>query len=139
MLILNFKANETFIIRKSLSDSRFIFLLISTLTLPGFILHYRYERLNRNRTIIFKQNYLEIKTKKGIENILYSDITEIEEHTVSWQVRNLWNNYSYIKLILKNKEKIYYNCLTETINSENNLMKSDRIKKYKIQDIIPLY
>src|SRR5690606_3673911 len=104
-----------------------------------FILHYRYERLNRNRTIIFKQNYLEIKTKKGIENILYSDITEIEEHTVSWKVRNLWNNYSYIKLILKNKEKIYYNCLTETINSENNLMKSDRIKKYKIQDIIPLY
>lgn len=139
MLILNYNKNETFLICKSISDSSFIFLFISVLTVPGFILHYRYERLNRDKQITFKQNFLEIKTETEIKNILYSDVIEVENHTAMWQGRNLWSNYSYVKLILKNKEKIYYNCLTKTINSENNLLKSNRIKKYNIEDIFPFY
>ena len=139
MLIHNYSENEVFLIRKSISDSSFIFIFISATTFPGFILHFRYEKLNRNRKITFKQNYLEIKTKTEIKSILYSDVSEVEKHTVMWQGRNLWSNYSYVKLILKNKEKIYYNCLTETMNSENNLLKSDRIKKHKIEDVWPLY
>jgi hypothetical protein len=139
MLVMNYNEKEEFIISKSISDSSFIFLFISSFTVPGFILHYRYEMLNKNRKITFKQNFLEITTETEIENVLYSDILEVENHTVSWKGRNPWSDYNYVKLCLKNGEKIYYNCLTEKINSENNLLKSDRIKKFKIEDIYPWY
>lgn len=120
-LIINYSEKEPFLIRKSITDSSFIFLFISSFTVPEFILHYRYERLNRNRKITFKQNYLEITTETEIKNILYSDILEVENHTVLWQGKNPWSHYSYVKLILKNNEKIYYNSLTKRINSENKL------------------
>ncbi len=139
MLFLNYIEKEEFIISKSISDSSFVFLFISLLTFPGFILHYRYKILNRNREITFKQNHLEVTTENGIENILYSDVLEVENHTVTWKGRNPWSDYNYVKLNLKNGEKIYYNCLTEKINSENNLLKSNRIKKFKIEDIYPWY
>lgn len=77
MLVLNYNEKEEFIIGKSVSDSSFIFLFFSSFTVPGFILHYRYERLNRNRKITFKQNYLEITTETEIKNILYSDVLEV--------------------------------------------------------------
>lgn len=138
-LIINYSEKEPFLIWKSITDSSFIFLFISSFTVPGFILHYRYERLNRKRKITFKQNYLEITTDTEIKNVLYSDILEVQKHIVLWKEKNPWSHYSYVKLILKNKEKIYYNSLTKRINSENNLLKSNRIKKYEIEDIWPLY
>lgn len=138
-VIINYSENEPFLIRKSITDSSFIFLFISSFTVPGFILHYRYERLNRNRKITFKQNHLEITTDTEIKNVLYSDVLEVENHTVLWQGKNPWSHYSYVKIILKNKENIFYNSLTKKIYSENNLLKSNRIKKHKIEDIWPLY
>jgi hypothetical protein len=39
----------------------------------------------------------------------------------------------------KNGEKIYYNCLTTLINSENYLLKNERIKKYQIANLYPWY
>jgi len=139
MLFLNFSEGEEFIISTSISDSSFVFLFTSILTFPGFILHYRYMLLNRNRTMTFKQNYLEITTENGIKNILYSDVIEVENHTVAWQGRNPWSDYTYVRLNLKNGEKIYYNCLTTLINSDNYLLKSERIKKFQIANLYPWY
>ncbi|MGL3001500.1 hypothetical protein [Flavobacterium sp. RSSB_23] len=130
---------ENFTIYKNIYDLSIVFLLFSSITIPGFILNYRYEILNRNRKITFKQNHLEIKTEAEIENILYEEVLEVEKHIVSWKGRNPWSDYYYVKLNLKNGKKIYYNCLTETINSENNLLKRKRIKKFTIDNLYPWY
>ena len=139
MLFLNYYEKEKFIINKSISDSSFIFLFTSILTFPGFILHYRYKMLNKNRKITFRKNYLEITTEDGTKKVLFTDVLVVENHTVAWQDRNPWSNYKYVKIILKNGEKIYYNCLTCIINSENNLFNIDRIKVYNLEDIYPWY
>jgi hypothetical protein len=139
MLFLNYSEKEEFIISKTISDSSFMFLFTSVLTFPGFILHYRYKMLNKKRKITFRKNYLEITTEDGIKNVLFSDVLEVENHTVAWQGRNPWSDYNYVKIILKNGDKIYYNCLTSVKNSENNLFNINRIKVSNLEDIYPWY
>ncbi|MEM0577891.1 hypothetical protein [Flavobacterium polysaccharolyticum] len=139
LIVILYIEIENFTINKNIYGSSVIFLVLSSITVPGFILNYRYEILNKNRKITFKQNHLEIETDAEIENILYQEVLEVEKHIVSWKGRNPWSDYYYVKLNLKNGKKIYYNCLTETINSENNLLKSKRIKKFTIDNLYPWY
>lgn len=139
MLVLNCIENEVSLISKSISDSTFIFFFISVLTFPGFILHFRYELLNRNKTITFKKKHLEITTETEVKSVLYSNILEIENHSVAWKWRNTWSHYYYVKLNLMNGEKEYYNCLTKKVNSESVLFKDDRIKKFESEDVYPWY
>ena len=139
MLFINYNESNVLMIGKSLKDSSFFLIFILFITFPGFALHFRYKIQSRNKKITFKQNCLEIETDFETKKVFYSDVLEIESHFVAWQRRNPWSDYSYVKLNLKNGEEIYYNCLTTSINSDNNLLLIERIKKTKFDDIFPWY
>ena len=139
VFISNYRNNVDELLKTSLSESGFIIFLTSFLSIPGFILHYRYSIHNRKKTITFKKNYLEITIADKTNDILYTDISVVEKHSIGWKTRNPWSDYSYVKIILNNGEKIYYNCLTNIKNSENNLFKIDRVKVYDLEGIFPWY
>ena len=139
VLSSNYRNDEEELLIKSLCESVFFIFLTSFLSIPGFILHYRYSIHNRKKTITFKKNYFEITIADKTTDILYADISVVENHTLVWKIRNPWSDYSYVKIILNNGEKIYYNCLTKIKNSENNLFNIERIKIYNLEDIYTWY
>lgn len=139
VLVSNYRNDADDFLKKSLYESAFFIFLSSFLSIPGFILHYRYSIHNRKKLITFKKNYFEITIADKTTNILYTDVSIIENHTITWKMKNPWSDYSYVKIILNNGEKIYYNCLTNIKNSENNLFNIKRIKVYNLEDIYPWY
>src|SRR6185436_724990 len=97
---------------ESANKSSVFFAIISLLTIPGFLLHYRYYLRDKGKSLVFHETYFELSNKTGTYKIYYSDIVKSEKHYMFWNSRNPWRGYGYIKLFLKNGEALTYNCLT---------------------------
>lgn len=97
---------------ETFSGSFFVIVFISLITVPGFLLHFRYYKQDKEKILDFKSNYLEITDRSGISKVFYNEILKVERHSPLWQFKNPWSNYGYIKIIMKNSTAFTYTCLT---------------------------
>ena len=113
-----------------------IFGLISLMTFPGFLLHYKYYQQDKGKFLRFRPTYLEINDITGLNKIYYKDILKVEKHYVSWNRSNPWSEYGYNKIFLKNDVAFTYNCLTHDYLSSAILFK---IKNVVVEDYDELF
>lgn len=110
------------------SKSAVFFIIIFIITVPGFILHCRYYKQDKGKSLKFRPTYFEITQNNHTNKIYFKDILRIEKHYLAWNWRNPWNNYGYIKIILKNESTFSYSCLTHDIISSAILFKNKDVK-----------
>lgn len=128
LLIINYLKVGHFQWEKAASSSFVFFTLTSIITIPGFLLHYRYYKKDKGKSLQLHPTYFEITQNGQTTRIYYKDILRIEKHYPVWSHRNPWCNYGYIKIILRDNTFFTYSCLIHDINSSAIL--------FKIKDVI---
>ena len=137
LLILGFKKTGEFHLLDTISISAIFFILISIITVPGFILHYRYYERDKGKSLRFRPTYFEIIQNNQTNKIYYKDILRIEKHYLSWNRRNPWSDYGYIKIVLKDNLLFSYSCLTHDIISSAILFKNKGVVVEDCEEIFP--
>lgn len=122
---------------ESAYKSSVFFGIISLLTIPGFLLHYRYYLSDKGKSLSFHETYFDLRDRTGTYKIYYSDLIKIEKHYMFWNSRNPWRGYGYIKLFLKNGETVTYNCLTHDHISSAILFKLKKVSIEECEEIYP--
>ena len=135
LLILSFKKTGEFHLLHTISISAIFFIPISIITVPGFILHYRYYERDKGKSLRFRPTYFEIIQNNQTNRIYYKDILRIEKHYLSWNRRNPWSDYGYIKIVLKDNLLFSYSCLTHDIISSAILFKNKGVVVEDCQEI----
>jgi hypothetical protein len=113
------------------------FIIISIMTVPGFILHYRYYKKDKGKSLRFRPTYFEITKNNQTNKIYYGDILRIEKHYLTWNRRNPWSDYGYIKIILKDSSIYSYSCLTHDIVSSAIFFKNKDVTVDDCEEFFP--
>lgn len=121
---------------ESVQGSLVFFGIISLLTIPGFLLHFRYYFKDKGKSLVFQKKYFDFIVKEESTRIDYSDLIKVEKHKMYWNDGNPWNKYGYIKLFLKNGQTYSYSCLTHDHNSSAILF---RMKNVPVEDYEKIY
>jgi hypothetical protein len=93
------------------SKSAVFFGLISLMTIPGFLLHYKYYLHDKGKSLRFRPTYFELSDELQTTKIYFKDIHKIERHYVVWNRRNPWSDYGYIKVYTKSGGTVSFTCL----------------------------
>ena len=109
------------------SKSGIVFLIISIVTVPGFILHLKYYKKDKGKSLNFRPTYFEITQDSYTNKIYYKDIVRIEKHYSSWSYRNPWSDYGYIKIVLNDNSIFSYSCLTHDFISSPSIFKKNGV------------
>jgi len=123
--------------QKTFTISAIILGIVSLLFIPGLLLHYKYYKQDKDKTLRFRPTYMEITDLNGIHKIYFADISKIEKHHVVWNRRIPWSNYGYIKIILKNGQLFFFNCLTHDIISSAILFKNKNVVVDDFEELYP--
>jgi len=136
ILIISYQKTGHFQWGDTFSISAAPFLIISIFTVPGLLLHYRYYKQDKGKSLKFRPTYFEIAQNGQVNKIYYKDISRIEKIHPVWSHRNPWNDYGYIKVVLKDNLVFTYSCLTHDIISSAILFKN---KDVKVEDYEVFY
>jgi hypothetical protein len=133
----NYFKTGNFNIQKIFPVSAIIFGIMALIFIPGFLLHYRYYKQDKNKSIRFRPTYFLLNDLDEIHKIYFSDILKIEKHHVLWNGRIPWNNYGYIRIILRGGQLFSFNCLTHDIISSTILFKNKNILVEDFEELYP--
>lgn len=93
------------------SKSAVFFGLISLMTIPGFLLHYKYYSHDKGKSLRFRPTYFELSDELQTTKIYYKDIQKVERHYIVWNRRNPWSDYGFIKVYTKSGKTVSFTCL----------------------------
>ncbi|RYE57834.1 MAG: hypothetical protein EOP48_04950 [Sphingobacteriales bacterium] len=93
------------------SKSAVFFVLISLMTVPGFLLHYKYYKHDKGKSLRFRPTYFELGYRYQTTKVYFKDIQKVERRYVAWNRRNPWSDYGYIKVFLTSSETVSFTCL----------------------------
>jgi hypothetical protein len=122
---------------ESVQGSLVFFGIISLLTIPGFLLHFRYYFKDKGKSLVFQKMYFDFIVKGESTKIDYSDLIKVEKHKMYWSNRNPWKGYGYIKLFLKSGQTFSYSCLTHDHISSAILFKMENVLVEDYEEIYP--
>jgi len=121
----------------SASKTSFFFLVTSAITIPGFLLHFKYYINSKNKSIYITQTYITITDEERTTKIFYDNLAKVEFHFMFRSIANPWKNYGYIKLFLKNGKTLSYNCLIYDKLSSLALFRSKQVQLEECDEIYP--
>ncbi len=137
LLIINYTKTEELSWKDSMAASMIFFLIISIMTVPGFILHLRYYLKDRKKTLRFRPTYFELSDLYKLTKIYFTDINKIEHHHLFFRSRNPWRDYGYIKVLLNDGSNYTYNSLTFDHSSSAILFRSKNVVVEDFEDLYP--
>jgi hypothetical protein len=111
----------------AISLSAFLFIVISIVIVPGFLLHIKYYKNDKGKSLRFRPTYFEIMQNKKSDKIYYKNIARIEVHYSTWSFKNPWSEYGYIKIILKDNSVFSYSCLTHDFISSQSIFRRNGV------------
>ena len=138
LLIISYQKVGYFQWGEVTSKSVVFFILISIITVPGLLLHYRYYNQDKGKSLKFRPTYFEIIQDAQTNKIYYKDILRIEKHYPVWSSRNPWSDYGYIKIVLKDNSEFSYTCLTHDFISSAILFKNKDVTVEDCGELYPL-
>ncbi len=138
LLIISYQKAGYFQWGETASMSAVFFIIISIITVPGLLLHYRYYKQDKGKSLKFRPTYFEITQYGQTNKIYFKDISRIEKHYPVWSHRNPWSDYGYIKVVLKDNLIFSYSCLTHDIISSAILFKNKEVTVEDCRELYPL-
>ena len=138
LLIISYRNVGYFQWGEVASMSVVFFIIISIITVPGLLLHYRYYKQDKGKSLKFRRTYFEITQNGKTNKIYYKDISRIEKHYSVWSRRNPWSDYGYIKIVLKDNLFFSYPCLSHDIISSAILFKNKEVTVEDWGELYPL-
>lgn len=111
----------------AISLSAPLFIVISIVTVPGFLLHIKYYKNDKGKSLKFRPTYCEISQNNKSDKIYFKHILRIEIHHSIWSYKNPWGEYGYIKIVLKDNSIFSYSCLTHDFISSPSIFRRDGV------------
>ena len=136
ILISNYLEHNQFLWINSAKQTFIFTLIISLITIPGFLLHLKYYYADKEKTLSFGENYLELINNNAVTRVNYEDLVKVESHYILYS-KIPWNKYGYTKLFLLNGTSLFYNCLTHDHISSILFFKSKNVVVTKHEEIYP--
>jgi hypothetical protein len=121
LILLIIEQTHCYIKLDAISLSATLFIVIPIITVPGLLLHIKYYKYDKGKSLKFRPIYFEITQKKKSDKICYKDILRIKIHHSTWSYKNPWSEYGYIKIVLKDNSIFSYSCLTHDFRSIPNI------------------
>lgn len=121
----------------AMSLSAAFFIVISILTVPGFLLHLKYYKQDKGKSLRFRPTYFEITQSDQTEKIYYKDVLRIEIHHSTWSYKNPWSDYGYVKIVLKDNSFFSYSCLTHDFVSSPSIFKRSGVEVLDCGEFYP--
>ena len=112
----------------SASKSALYFGLVCLITLPGFLLHYNHYQHDKGKTLNVGATFFELTSPTKYQKIYYKDIQKVERHSLLWNKKLPWNDYSYIQITLHNGERVKitgllnYSALMDAVFNNNPII-----------------
>ena len=91
--------------------------MIGLMTIPGFLLHYRYWRHDKGKELILNRTYRELRSLGQVSKIQCSKIQALEVHTLLYSTPLPWLKYGYVKVILQNGNTLTITSLLPDLNT----------------------
>lgn len=82
------------------------------LWIPGILLHLSYYFKDKGKAIRLTEEFIEITTLNTIKKISFKDINQVITIDNSCIARSPWNDYGFVRLVMKDKSVEIITCLT---------------------------
>jgi hypothetical protein len=112
----SYSTSGEFLWIKAISQYAIFTSMIAFITIPGFLLHYRYWRHDKGKDLQQEWTYYEVHSAGQISKVNYCEIQKVELHTLCWGRALPWVNYGYVKVILQNGEVMKFTSLLTDIS-----------------------
>jgi hypothetical protein len=107
------------------------------MTVPGFLLHYKYYGHDKGKSLRFRPTYFELSDQYQTTKVYCKDIQKVERRYVAWNRRNPWSDYGYIKVFLKSGVTVSFTCLLSDHISSAAYFRNKNVPVEEDETLVP--
>lgn len=111
--------------------------MISVITIPGILLHYKYYQTDKKILLELDKNFLAIHDSQGFTKTSYENILKAEVYTPAWSGKLPWSDYGFTRIFLRNGTQLLYTSLIFDCVSSKHLYKYYNVSVEEIETFWP--